>query len=59
MNKMFKKFKALINFSSNERKKKQCINDIVDIFEKTSDNDVNIKSRKKSFKKELKISKKT
>ena len=59
MNEMFKKFKALINFSSNQRNKEQYINNIIDIFEKTLNNDVNIKSRKESFEKESKISKKT
>ena len=43
MNEMFKKLEISINLSNNERKKKQCINDIVDIFEKTSDSDINIK----------------
>ena len=59
MNEMFKKLEALINFSSNQKKKEQCINDIVDIFEKVLDSDVSIKSRKESFKKLLKILKKT
>ena len=54
---MFKKFKILINFSSNQKKKEQCVNDIVDIFEKTLNSDANIKSRKKSFEKRSEISK--
>ena len=42
---MFKEFKTLINFLNNQRKKQQCINDIVDIFEKTLNSNVSIKSR--------------
>ena len=59
MNETFKEFETLINFSSNQRKKEQCINDIVKIFEKTLNNNVNIKSRKKSFKRRSKILKET
>ena len=59
MNEIFKKFETLINFLSNERKKKQCINDIVDIFEETSNSDVNIKSQRKLFERKSKILKET
>ena len=41
MNETFKKLETLSNLSSNQRKKRQCINDIVDTFEKTLDSDVN------------------
>ena len=58
MNKTFKKLEALINLSSNQ-KKKQCINDIIDVFEKTLKSNVNIKSRKASFEKRSKILKET
>ena len=57
-NEMFKKFKVLINLSSNQKKKEQCINNIVDIFERTLNSNASIKSRKKSFEKRLEISKK-
>ena len=59
MNEMFKKFKVLISFSNNQRKKKQCINNIVNIFEKTLNGDASIKSQKESFEKRSKISKET
>ena len=59
MNKMFKKFEALINFSNNQRKKEQCINNIVNIFERTLNNNITIKSRKELFEKRSKISKAT
>ena len=51
MNKMFKKLEALINLSSYQKQKEQCINNIVNIFEKTLNSDISIKSRKKSFEK--------
>ena len=54
---MFKKFEILINFSSNQKKKEQCVNDIIDIFERTLNSDANIKSRKELFEKRSKISK--
>ena len=54
---MFKKLEVLINFSSNQKKKEQCVNDIVNIFERTLNSDANIKSRKKSFEKWSEISK--
>ena len=56
-NEMFKKLEVLINFSSNQKKKEQCVNDIIDIFEKTLNSDANIKSRKELFEKRSKISK--
>ena len=59
MNETFKKLKALISFSSNQKKKEQCINDIVDIFEKTLNSDASVKSRKESFEELSKISKET
>ena len=54
---MFKKFEILINFSSNQKKKEQCVNNIVDIFERTLNNSASIKSQRKSFEKWSKISK--
>ena len=54
---MFKKLEILINFSNNQKKKEQCADDIVDIFERTLNNDVSIKSRKESFEKRSEISK--
>ena len=49
MNETFKEFETLINNSSNDRKKKQRTNHIVNIFEKTLSSDANIKSRIKSI----------
>ena len=51
MNEMFNKLETLINLSSNQRKKKRCINDIVNIFEKTLNSDASIKLQKKLFEK--------
>ena len=56
MNKIFKKFEALINHSSNNNKKKeQHKNNIVDIFERTLNSDINIMSRIKLIKKQIKF----
>ena len=59
INETFKKLKALINLSSNSVKKGQCINDIVDIFEKTLNSDASIESRKETFEKRSEISNET
>ena len=59
MNETFKKFEALINLSSNSEKKEQCINNIINIFEKILDSDASIKSRKKSFEERSEISNET
>ena len=59
MNKTFRKLEALVNSSSNQKKKEQCTDNIVNIFEKTLNNDISVKSRKKSSERLLKISKKT
>ena len=55
MNETFKELETLINDSSNNKKKRQCANHIVGIFERTLSNDVNIKSRIKSIKKHSKL----
>ena len=59
LNETFKKLEALINLSSSQKKKEQCINDIVDIFEKTLNSDASIKSQRESFEKLSKTSKGT
>ena len=59
LNETFKKLETLINSLSNRRKKEQCINDIVDIFEKTLNSDASIESRRESSEKLSKISKET
>ena len=59
MNETFKKLEALISPSNNQRKKEQYMNNIIDTFKKTLNNNANIKSRKESFKKQSKILKTT
>ena len=59
LNETFKKLEALISSSNNQKKKRQCINDIVDIFEKTLSSNASIKSRKESSEKLSKISEET
>ena len=59
MNETFKKLEALINLSSNQMKKEQCINNIVDTFEKILNSDASIESRKELFEKLSKISEET
>ena len=49
MNETFKKFEALINSSNNRKKKKQCTNYLVNIFERTLSNNVSIESHIKSI----------
>ena len=57
MNETFKRIKVLINLSNNQKKKEQYINDIVNIFEKTLNNDININSQRELSEKQSKISK--
>ena len=55
INEMFKEFEIWINDLSNSKKKKQCTNHIVDIFERTLNSDISIKSCIKSIKEHSKL----
>ena len=59
LNETIKKLEALISPSSNQKKKEQYINDIVDTFEKTLNSDASIELRRRSSEKLLKISEET
>ena len=55
MNETFKELEALISLSSNQEKKRQYAERIVDIFEKILNSDANIKSRIKSIEEQSKL----